>query len=156
MFKTPTLKFLAFIVSLFVCNWNSFGQPVDSKQRIDSIKWKVVEYLVDQNVLETHEELEDYEKRFSIIELLDKNVLGYKSNGIYKIWVHTSHTKQYLMIKSYAECKILDPDDLGVTLSNITNFLVKQSTKNELVLEYIQEILRVYKINSSRHPAKLH
>lgn len=147
------LKFALFVF-VFV-PFSSGGQPVDSQETITRIKVDVVNYLRENDGLEEHGSMQEYEKRMSIIECVEKTVLGYGRVGIYAFGTATSHSKTYLLLKKNLQYEIIDSDNLGAVLQKVTNFLVEQEMPNAKVVEYVESVIRIYKMNENRNPAKL-
>jgi hypothetical protein len=133
----------------------SKAQIVDSESTVKSIKENLFEFLIREEGLERKTKLEDYESRTYITELLDQTILGYNKTGIYVFGIFTSHTKKYLLLKNGATHKILDPEKLGTTLQELSNFLVEQKMPDAKMVEYVEAVTRIYRINENRNPAKL-
>ena len=145
------LIFCPFLLGSFICD----GQMIESQQMVDATKQDVINFLIRQNDLEKGKEIQEYDKRIHIVELLEETALGYSRVGIYRIRVFTSHTKQYLLIKNNSVHQILDTDDLGRTLQSVISFLVEQKLPNDKILAYTESVIQIYKINENRNPVKL-
>lgn len=159
MNKTLTLhkgacQVISVLILLCYC-LPSKAQIVDSESTIKSIKENVFEFLVREEGLEKKSKIDDYESRTYITELLDETILGYNKTGVYVFGIFTSHTKKYLLLKHESTYKILDPENLGTTLQEATNFLVEQKMPDAKMMEYVESVIRIYKINENRNPAKL-
>jgi hypothetical protein len=146
--------FLSLALFVFV-PFSSKGQPVDSQETITRIKLDVVNYLRANDGLEERGSLQEYERRMSIIECVEETVLGYSKVGIYVFGTATSHSKKYLLLKKNLQHEILDPDDLGAALQKVTDFLVEQAVPNAKIVEYVESVIRIYKMNENGNPAKL-
>ena len=133
----------------------SVAQMVNSQSDVNIIKKGVVDFLISQGDLEKGGELEDYDKRMHMEELLDETVLGYKRSGIYRVRVFTSHTKQYVLIKNNLEYDILDTDNLGVALKSVADFLAARELSNDKILAYMKAVIEIYEINEKRNPVGL-
>lgn len=159
MNKTLTLyrrayQVISVLILLCYCQ-PSTAQIVDSESTIKSIKENVFEFLIREEGLEKKAKLEDYESRTYITELLDQTILGYNKTGIYVFGIFTSHTKKYLLLKNGETHKILDPEKLGTTLQEVSNFLVETKVTDAKIIEYVESVIRIYTINENRNPAKL-
>lgn len=147
-----------FIASILIMMFSSFQsrcQIVDTESTIKDIKRSVYDFLIKEEGLERKEKLEDYESRTYITELLNQTVLGYDKTGIFVFGVFTSHTKKYLLLKNGTAYKILDPENLSFTLSEMANFFIEQESSNDKVIAYVGSVIEIYKINENRNPAKL-
>jgi hypothetical protein len=131
------------------------AQPVDSQDTIDRIEKDIVNYLRTNDGLEEHGSSQEYKQRITIIECVDKTVLGYSKVGIYAFSVNTSHSKTFLLLKNGLRYEIVDPDSLINTLQKATALLNDAKLSDTRSIEYIESIIRIYKMNEGRNPAKL-
>lgn len=155
--ESPNLKKISLFVLLGLTGivLSLKAQPLDSQEAIAQIESDIVKYLRANEELEVHSNHREYMQRITIIECVDRTVLGYNKVGIYVFSVNTSHTKAYLLLKNNLHYEIVDPDNLVVALQKVATLLNEGKLSNTKVIEYIESIIRIYRMNENRNPAIL-
>ncbi len=125
-----------------------FSQKVDSIESIKNIRTQVTDFLVEKGDLKFKEK--DSINRYSIIEILQKKVLGYNKNGIYKIYAYNSHSTSYLLIKESKDTKILELNNLSTLLSDILKYSKANNLSDEEISIYIEKVLLMYRNNTNK------
>jgi hypothetical protein len=143
------------ICFLFIANYClCFGQMALTQESVELIEKDVIAFLIKHDELEAGKTIQEYRKRIGISEILEERVLGYDRTGIYRVRIYTSHTKQYLLIKSDAKHEIVDTDSLGKTLQEVTNQIVDLNLPNDRARAYVEAVIELYNINENRDPVK--
>ncbi|MDJ1493707.1 hypothetical protein QNI19_12260 [Cytophagaceae bacterium DM2B3-1] len=155
MIEKIFFKILSILGMIVVLSLNVKAQNINIKQEIESIKTNVINFLIEEKVLEKCNSLEEYNKRIFIIEASNQTLLGSEKIGIYVFGVNTSHTKRYLLIRNSLDNKILDPDHLGLTLKDVNDFLLQNGLSDGRILEYTESVINTYKYNQNRYPGNL-
>ncbi|KOS07578.1 hypothetical protein AM493_17165 [Flavobacterium akiainvivens] len=131
------MKIALIIIICFVNN--AFSQIIDSPETILKIKGGAEKYLTDKNELNNGE-------KFFIKEIIDKAEIGYKSKGIYRLYLNRSPSFTYIILKEGEKFQVLDLWALTDSLKTISEFL-SSGFDNEAVVRYMEEILKIYRYN---------
>ena len=84
------ILFAIFLANIFNCNAQQ-----------DSIKLKVINYLIDKGQLEKTNNVRDYMQAIFIVDLVHKNNNEKKAEDyLFKIGTYSSHGYNYIMIKN--------------------------------------------------------
>lgn len=125
---------------------------VNCKAQQDSLKYKVVNYLIEKGELDRINNSEDYFDNIFIVNLINQKKNEHNVNYSYRIGTYSSHSLFYLMLKDGNKITFLDVNKLNETLIFTINFLKEKKSTPKEILENVEEILIMYKRNMNAIP----
>lgn len=127
-----------------ICAQQAISQT-DPDSVVNRIYSACIDFMIKRNELKDTNNIDYYNGRMIIVEIVKKSVLGFAETGVYILGKHTSHSHNYLLLKSGAEFKILLFEDLAATLNDTIDFLSMHKISCETIMLYIREINYQYK-----------
>ena len=124
-----------------------FGQKVDSEELLEKINKDVIKFLVKENELNENFTYEEYLNQFYIIEMIEKKIVGYNKNGLYRFSVLNSPSYTYLLLKNDHNYKLLDLKNIDTVLLEVLKFLIEIDTPKDKIVQYIEKVISEYKGN---------
>lgn len=122
------------------------AQQIDAKETVDCIFKSSQIFLT--SIKQFVKEGEEKKKEFVVIvELKDKVVLGYTSNGIYSLSNGGSHQERYLILKKDKEFKVITFKDMTHSLKTIVSFFKEINATDKEVTIYLESISRILTAN---------
>ena len=140
------IKKIIVVLILFVTNFSE-AQIIDSKETIYEINKKVVSFLIQKLELKEGQSMESCIAQITIVEMLKKEPLGYKKNGIYLFGgIHAPNTT-FILLKKKSNIKLLDPYYISKTLQQVIKFSERQKCNKKEIIKYVKGVIDVYKMN---------
>lgn len=137
---------IALLIILFVNSRNCKAQQ-------DSLKYKVINYLIEKGELNETNNRKEYIDNVFIVNLVrQKNNVYNAENFLYKIGTHTSHSFYYLMLRNGNKYEFIDVKKLDEVLVNIINFSKEKKRSSEEILKSVEAILVLYQRNLKAAP----
>ena len=135
-----------FVVNIVICNAQQ-----------DSIKFKVIDYLIEKGQLNEINNKKDYIHNIFIVNLIQKKKGEYNAEDyLFKIGTHSSHSFYYLMLKNGEKYEFIDVNDLDEALIHFINVSRENNQPSEDILLGIEAIIKqVYQKNSNAIPWKV-
>ncbi|WP_430968331.1 hypothetical protein [Spongiimicrobium sp. 2-473A-2-J] len=140
---------LSFMI-VFVVSCNSGAKDNESKIDIGQIEDTAINFLMEQQVLEKSLDKKKYYGNLLLIELATDKPIDSEDNGIYRLGVFKSHTKEYLLFKNNREIEIFEVSNLGDCIENLFVFLNRNDVDKNLRTIYIEKVIELYKNNIDR------
>jgi len=138
------IKWLLFFLLIYT---STNGQQVDSDSLINDIKHKATTFFVQKGIIDKTDSNNDVNRIF-LTEINERKVVGYSTNGIYRVGVFISHTPQYLLIKEGSNCSFLDVQDANTALEAIILFSRRNKLNTEATFSYLREVMKLYENNN--------
>lgn len=142
---------LVLFLNVFFCP-DTNAQASSWIQKTDSIKTGIIDFLISEKALESGQSFKDYDTHIYALEMVDQSALGMAPVGVYKLGTHSTHPKEYILIRDYTYYKILDTEQLGTTIKTVTDFLLEKKYSTSQIGDYMQAILGIYEYNHSKSP----
>lgn len=108
------------------------------------IKTEAGNFLLQKKEIEN---IDNFESKMSIVEILDKKVLGFNDVGIYRLFPHKSPSFTYIILKDRNKFNIIDLKNFSTALKEITKFLTSSKLENDKIVSYLEKILEIYRNN---------
>ena len=139
------------LLAIFVVN------IVNCKAQQDSIKLKVIDYLIEKGQLEKTNNVRDYINGIFIVNMAHKNNAENNAEDyLFKIGTYSSHSFYYLMLKNVGKYEFIDVNDLDEALIHFINISRENNRSSEDILIDIEAIIKlVYQKNSNAIPWKV-
>ncbi|MFN2379187.1 MAG: hypothetical protein ABR519_03130 [Bacteroidales bacterium] len=141
------------ILSLIILVYMIFGESYCNGQQ-DSIKLKVIDYLIEKGELIDIENKVEYLDNIYIADLVEADKLENNESSyiLYKIGTFSSHSLTYLMVKKKQEYIMMDLKNIDEVLIYIINFLREKNKSPQEILDKIEAILFLYQSNLKAIP----
>jgi len=123
------------------------------KAQQDSLKYKVINYLIQKGELDKTNNIKEYINNVFIVNLIKQKNNEYNSaNYLYKIGTHTSHSFYYLMLKSRNKYEFIDVKKIDEVLVHVINVSKENKRPSEEILKNVEAIITIYQRNSKAIP----
>lgn len=139
-------RFILTIIIFFFAILFSWGQQNENTALNDCIKQNVNNFFIKIDRIEK-DRLNNL-TTVHIIEILDKQVLGYNKYGIYLCTTFQSNSERYLLLKFDNEIKILNSNNPAKIIQEISAFLIKIDVSESKSIEYLQASINI--VNENR------
>lgn len=120
------------------------SQTNEASDVTKKIKTEAGNFLLQKKEIEN---IDNLESKMSIVEILDKKVLGFNDVGIYRLFPHKSPSFTYIILINRNKFNIIDLKDFSTALKEITKFLTSAKLENDKIVSYLEKILEVYRNN---------
>ena len=140
------MKIRYFLLFFLLVHFNASGQQIDSDSLIKEVKLKATNFFIEQGVLDKTNVKNGLDYVF-ITEIHDKKIIGYNTNGIYRIGVLISHSPQHILIKENSKFHILDLKNITEVLESIISYCERNKLNIDTMFLYIKEVMRMYEAN---------
>lgn len=134
------LILIFFLFSTILCS----SQKKDEVKITKKIKSEACNFLIKKGEIVSRDSLDT---KISIIEILDKKILGYNSKGIYRLFPHKSPSFTYIILKDGEKFKIIDLKNFSMALNEISIFFNASKFDDNKIVEYMEKILETYRNN---------
>jgi len=119
----------------------------------DSLKQKVINYLIEKGDLDKTNDIRDYFDNIFIVNLIkNKNSEFNNTNYLYKIGTHTSHSFVYLMLKNGNKYEFIDVKKIDEVIIHVIKFLKEKKRPSKEILENVEMIIALYQRNLKTVP----
>jgi hypothetical protein len=126
---------------------------VNCKAQQDSIKLKVINYLICKGQLEKTNNNRDYIQNIFIVNMAQKNTNENKAEDyLFKIGAFSSHGFDYLMIKNGENYEFIDVKNLDEALLHFIRVSRDNNRSSEDILKNVEAIITIYQRNSKAIP----
>lgn len=126
---------------------------INCKAQQDSLKYKVVNYLIEKGELKKTNDNRDYFDNIFIVNLIkQKNSTFNDTNYLYKIGTHTSHSFVYLMLKNGNKYEFIDVKKIDEVLIYVIKFMKEKNRPSKEILENVEMIIALYQRNLKAIP----
>ena len=143
---TPFNKLIIIVMlSSFCLSVNA--QKVDTDATIDCIKEHCITFFIEIGKLDNKEDIKDNYGNISLVEIVEKSVLGYKENGMYYLGNRTSHEPKYLVLKKGRKFKIITFKDIPRSLKDIADFMEDIELNDNEIIKYLNEVAKLLDSN---------
>jgi len=137
-----------FILFSIICS----SQQNEASDITKKIKTEAGNFLLQKKEIEN---VDNLESKMSIVEILDKKVLGFNDVGIYRLFPHKSPSFTYIILKHRNKFNIIDLEDFSTALKEITKFLTSTKLENDKIVSYLEKILETYRNNDYGNKIKM-
>lgn len=120
------------------------SQKNEASDITKKIKAEAGNFLLQKKEIES---VDNLESKISIVEILDKKILGFNDVGIYRLFPHKSPSFTYIILKNRNKYSIIDLKDFSSALKSITKFLNSTNLENDKIVSYLEKILETYRNN---------
>jgi hypothetical protein len=142
-FKT----YIYLVVLILLPKISSIAQPVDDKRVINTINKDVISFLTKIGDLEEGYNLEENINRITIVEIINKQPLGYDKSGIFLFRSLSGPNYTYILLKNNSKFRILDLHETAKSFQHINKFLQELDISNEDIVKYNEEVIKIFKYN---------
>lgn len=131
---------ILFILSSIICT----SQKIEEVEITKKIKLEAGAFLMKKGEISN---LDSLDTKISIIEIIDKKILGFNTKGIYRLFPHKSPSFTYIILKDNKKFQIVDLKDFSKALKEITKFLDHSNMNSNSMVSYMEKILETYRNN---------
>lgn len=140
-----TFRILVFVII--------FANSINCNAQQDSLKYKVINYLIEKGELNKTNNKKEYIDNIFIVNLVrQKSNIYDASNFIYKIGTHTSHSFYYLMLRNGNKYEFIDVKKIDEVLVYIINISKENKRPSKEILKNVEAILVLYQRNLKAIP----
>jgi len=126
---------------------------INCKAQQDSLKYKVINYLIEKGELDKTNNIKDYNDNVFIVKLIkQKNSKCDAANYLYKIGTHSSHYFYYLLLKNGNKYEFIDVKKIDEVLIHIIKISKEKKRPSKEILENVEAILALYQRNLKAIP----
>jgi hypothetical protein len=138
------IRYISVLSFSLITYLSVYSQKVDTDSTLFKIKIVVNDFFIKQGLLDKSLRGDTIYNTFAY-EIVEKKVIGYNRNGIYRIGVFQSHTNQHILIKENDSIKIFDLKDLDLLLRELLDYRIRYDIEMRKMLPYFLEIIELYK-----------
>jgi len=131
---------ILFLLSSIACS----SQKTEEIEIAKKIKLEAGTFLMKKGEISN---LDSLNTKISIIEILDKKILGYNSNGVYRLFSHRSPSFTYIILKNDKNFQIVELKNFSDALKEITKYLSNFNIDSNRIVSYMEKILEIYRNN---------
>lgn len=131
---------ILFILSSIVCS----SQKTEEVEIAKKIKLEAGAFLMKKGDISN---LDSLSTKISIIEILDKKILGFNSKGVYRLFSHRSPSFTYIILKNDENFQIVELKNFSEALKEITKYLNGFNVDSNRIVSYMEKILETYRNN---------
>lgn len=142
------LTIICFLLFSIICS----SQTNEASDITKKIKVEAGNFLLQKKEIET---IDNLESKMSIVEILDKKVLGFNDVGIYRLFPHKSPSFTYIILKNKNKFSIIDLKDFSTALKEVTKFLSSSKLENDKIVSYLEKVLETYRNNDYNNKIKM-
>ena len=138
-------KYMICIIAIHICTAVN-AQKMDDDSLINEIKSSVTAFFIKNHAL-TQDDVKASPNAVYVTEILDRKVIGYDTNGIYRIGVFKSHSESHILIKDGSRFKIFDIEQISEALKEVISYTERHKLNADSLFAYLKQIMEMYDYN---------
>lgn len=136
-------RYISLLVLFLTIYLYGNSQKIDKDSVLLGIKNKVINFFIEQEILDKSAS-DDTANHVFAYELLEKKMIGFNKNGIYRIGVLQSHSYQHILIKEGDKIKIFNLKEIDLLLKELLDYRIRHNIESERMLMYFSNIIETY------------
>ena len=145
-------QILLVTMTLFICQLHA--QKLTPTLLADSIKIEISNFFVQGGIL--HNPQQGLKENYVYAsEVLQKSQVGSDENGIYRIGVYQSHSREHILIKQKEEFRIFNLEEIGKALTAVISHCENNNITAKQMFDYMREVMSIYQQNHYSETSRL-